>query len=166
MLYINTKDIRLLSGSLDLKNNAGKSLSNILGQLQSGSTVKGLVVGTTPKGDVIFHTAHGRFTAINELNLVRGDTISLKLSLDNKEVSGTITTINNQKQELTDSVKLQLSNSLKNAESKQPAINKTNNAVNVSNNSRVPKAIIGEISYLMSVNWVGEIPRLQAKTSV
>jgi hypothetical protein len=125
MLYINTKDIRLLSGSLDLKNNAGKSLSNILGQLQSGSTVKGLVVGTTPKGDVIFHTAHGRFTAKNELNLVRGDTISLKLSLDNKEVSKTILT------------KLKPSN-----------VNNTSSAVKVSNNSQVPKTIIGEISYL------------------
>lgn len=65
MLDIKIKDIRVLPSSLDLKNNADKSMSEILGQLQSGSIVKGLVVGTKPK-EVVFHTAHGRFAAKND----------------------------------------------------------------------------------------------------
>ena len=54
---INFKDIRVLPSSLDIKSNVGKSHIEILGQLQSGSTVKGLVVETNIKGEVIFDTA-------------------------------------------------------------------------------------------------------------
>ena len=51
---VSFKDIRVLPGSPDLKNNAGKTLSEILGQLQSGAVLKGLVVGTTAKGRGVF----------------------------------------------------------------------------------------------------------------
>ena len=147
MVDIKIKDIRVLPGSLDLKNNAGKSLSEILGQLQSGSIVKGLVVGTTPKGEAIFHTAHGRFAAKNDINLVRGDTISLKLAHENKDLSGTIVSVNDKKRDNTTPVKLSLPSALDNT---KPVLStdKTSNAVSFSNNSNIPKNINGEISYL------------------
>lgn len=147
MADIRIKDIRVLPSSLDLKNNAGKSLSEILGQLQSGSIVKGLVVGTTPKGEAIFHTAHGRFAAKNDINLVRGDTISLKLAHDNQNLSGTIISVNDKKRDNAEPVKLSLPSTLDNTKSSLSS-NKSSNAVNFSNNSNIPKIINGEISYL------------------
>ena len=147
MVDIKIKDIRVLPGSLDLKNNAGKSLSEILGQLQSGSIVKGLVVGTTPRGEAIFHTAHGRFAAQNDINLVRGDTISLKLAHENKDLSGTIVSVNDKKRDNTELVKLSLPTTTENT---KPTLStdKTSSAVSFSNNSNIPKSINGEISYL------------------
>lgn len=147
MLDIKIKDIRVLPGSLDLKNNAGKSLSEILGQLQSGSIVKGLVVGTTPNGEAIFHTAHGRFAAKNDINLVRGDTISLKLVHTTATVSGTIISVNDKKQDTTEPLKLNIANS-QDASKNTSTTNKSGNAVSVSNISNIPKSFDGEISYL------------------
>ena len=43
---INFKDIRVLPSSLDIKSNVRKSNIEILGQLQSGLTAKGLIVET------------------------------------------------------------------------------------------------------------------------
>lgn len=147
MVDIKIKDIRVLPGSLDLKNNAGKSLSEILGQLQSGSIVKGLVVGTTPGGEAIFHTAHGRFAAKNDINLVRGDTISLKLAHENKDLSGTIVSVNDKKRDNVEPVKLSLPPTTENTKSTL-STDKTSSAVSFSNNSNIPKSINGEISYL------------------
>ncbi len=147
MLDIKIKDIRVLPGSLDLKNNAGKSLSEILGQLQSGSIVKGLVVGTTPSGEAIFHTAHGRFAAKNDINLVRGDTISLKLVHTTSNVSGTIISVNDKKQDATEPLKLNIANS-QDASKNTSTTSKSSNAVSVSNISDIPKSFDGEISYL------------------
>ena len=147
MVDIKIKDIRVLPGSLDLKNNAGKSLSEILGQLQSGSIVKGLVVGTTPRGEAIFHTAHGRFAAKNDINLVRGDTISLKLAHENKDLSGTIVSVNDKKRDNLEPVKLSLPPTTENTKSTL-STDKTSSAVSFSNNSNIPKSINGEISYL------------------
>ena len=115
--------------------------------MQSGSIVKGLVVGTTPKGEAIFHTAHGRFAAKNDINLVRGDTISLKLAHENKDLSGTIVSVNDKKRDNTAPVKLSLPSALDNT---KPALStdKASNAVSFSNNSNIPKNINGEISYL------------------
>lgn len=147
MVDIKIKNIRVLPGSLDLKNNAGKSLSEILGQLQSGSIVKGLVVGTTPKGEAIFHTAHGRFAAKNDINLVRGDTISLKLAHENKDLSGTIISVNDKKRDNAEPIKLSLPPTSDNTKSLS-STDKRPNAVSFSNNSNIPKTISGEISYL------------------
>ena len=147
MVSIKIQDIRVLPGSLDLKNNAGKSLSEILGQLQSGTIVKGLVVGTTPKGEVIFHTAHGRFAAKNVINLARGDTISLKLVHENNNLSGTIISVNDKKRDNEGPVKLGLSQESEKIKSVLSS-EKTSNAVSFSNNSNIPKVINGEISYL------------------
>ncbi|MDP5110709.1 MAG: hypothetical protein NWP47_04935 [Rickettsiaceae bacterium] len=147
MVSIKIQDIRVLPGSLDLKNNAGKSLSEILGQLQSGTIVKGLVVGTTPKGEVIFHTAHGRFAAKNVINLVRGDTISLKLVHENNNLSGTIISVNDKKRDNEGPVKLGLSQESEKIKSVLSS-EKTSNAVSFINNSNIPKVINGEISYL------------------
>ena len=147
MVDIKIKDIRVLPGSLDLKNNAGKSLSEILGQLQSGSIVKGLVVGTTPRGEAIFHTAHGRFAAKNDINLVRGDTISLKLAHKNNNLSGTIVSVNDKKRDNVEPVKLSLPPTTENTKSTL-STDKTSSAVSFSNNSNIPKSINGEISYL------------------
>lgn len=147
MVDIKIKDIRVLPGSLDLKNNAGKSLSEILGQLQSGSIVKGLVVGTTPGGEAIFHTAHGRFAAKNDINLVRGDTISLKLAHENKDLSGTIVSVNDKKRDNVEPLKLSLPPTTENTKSTL-STDKTSSAVSFSNNSNIPKSINGEISYI------------------
>lgn len=147
MVDIKIKDIRVLPGSLDLKNNAGKSLSEILGQLQSGTTVKGLVVGTTPRGEAIFHTAHGRFAAKNDINLVRGDTISLRLAHENENLSGTIVSVNDKKRDNAEPIKLSLPPTTENTKSVL-STDKTSNAVSFSKNSNIPKSINGEISYL------------------
>ena len=101
---IRFKDIRVLSTPLDLKNNADKTLSEIFRQLQSGSILKGLVVGSTPKGEVIFHTACGRFAAPNLLNLEKGDTINIKLALGDKVVTGSIVSVNNKQIVLEESL--------------------------------------------------------------
>jgi len=161
MLDINIKDIRVLPGSLDLKNNADKSMSEILGQLQSGSVVKGLVVGTTPK-EAIFHTAYGRFAAKNNINLVRGDTISLKLVHGNTDISGTIISVNNKKPDSAEALKLNLSNS-----NKQVSVtNKPTNAVNISTIGNIPKTINGEISYLNLSKTNKDTPLFRALNSV
>lgn len=146
MVDIKIQNIRVLPGSLDLKNNAGKSLSEILGQLQSGTIVKGLVVGTTPKGEVVFHTAHGRFAAKNVVNLVRGDTISLKLVHENNNLSGTIIAVNDKKSDNIEPIKLGLPQGAEKVKSLFPS-DKTSHAVSFSNNSNIPKVINGEISY-------------------
>jgi len=101
---IRFKDIRVLSTPLDLKNNADKTLSEIFRQLQSGSILKGLVVGSTPKGEVIFHTAYGRFAAPNLLNLEKDDTINIKLALGDKVVTGSIVSVNNKQIVLEESL--------------------------------------------------------------
>tara|TARA_B110000503_G_scaffold5959_1_gene8190 strand:- start:3566 stop:5155 length:1590 start_codon:yes stop_codon:yes gene_type:complete len=144
---IRLKDNRVLSPPLDLKNNADKTLSEKFSQLQSGSILKGLVVGMTPKGDVILNTKYGRFSAPNLLNLKKDDTINIKLELGGKIITGSIITVNNKEIILEESVKLNLV--------RQPpsflekVVNKNlDSPVTISNSSNVPKSIIGEISYL------------------
>jgi hypothetical protein len=144
---IRLKDNRVLSTPLDLKNNADKTLSENFSQLQSGSILKGLVVGMTPKGDVIFHTKYGRFSAPNLLNLEKDDTINIKLALVAKVVTGSIITVNNKEIILEESLKLNLVRQPPSFPEK--VVNKNlNSPVSISNSSNVPKSIIGEISYL------------------
>ena len=145
---IRFKDIRVLPTPLDLKNNADKTLSEIFRQLQSGSVLKGLVVGTTPKGEVIFHTVYGRFAAPNPLNLESGDTINIKLCLGDEVVTGSIVKINNKKFNLEESWKLELVRQSKGANDKTPSKSMDNSPVSVRNSSNVPKSITGKISYL------------------
>jgi len=165
MVGFKIQDIRVLPGSLDLKNNAGKSLSEILGQLQSGTIVKGLVVGTTQKGEVIFHTAHGRFAAKNLINLVRGDIISLKLVHENSNLSGTIISVNDKKRDNEGAVKLGLSQEPENIKSAFSS-EKTSNAVSFSNNSNIPKVINGEISYFNLSKMNRNTPLFQMLNSI
>ena len=76
---VHFKDIRVLPTALDLKSNTKKNLVEILNQLQTGSILKGLVVGSTPKGDSIFNTAHGRFSIPNTQGLLQGDKITIQI---------------------------------------------------------------------------------------
>lgn len=165
MVGIRIQDIRVLPGSLDLKNNAGKSLLEILRQLQSGTIVKGLVVGTTPKGEVIFHTAHGRFAAKNITNLVRGDTISLKLIHENNNLSGTIISVNDERRVNGEAVKLALPQAPEKVESIL-SLEKTSTAVSFSNNSNIPKVINGEISYFNLSKMDKNTPLFQILNSI
>jgi len=144
---IRFKDIRVLSTPLDLKNNADKTLSEIFRQLQSGSILKGLVVGSTPKGEVIFHTAYGRFAAPNLLNLEKDDTINIKLALGDKVVTGSIVSVNNQQIVLEESLKLDLVRQ-PHSPPEKPSDKHLNSPVSVRNSSNIPKSITGEISYL------------------
>ncbi|MDP4709543.1 MAG: hypothetical protein NWS20_06065 [Rickettsiaceae bacterium] len=144
---IRFKDIRVLSTPLDLKNNADKTLSEIFRQLQSGFILKGLVVGNTPKGEIIFHTSYGRFAAPNPLNLEKGDTINIKLSLGDKVVTGSIVAVNNKQVVLEESLKLDLVRQ-PHAPTENASNKSLDSPVSIRNASNVPKSIIGEISYL------------------
>lgn len=93
---INFKDIRVLPGQLELKGNNAKTFADLVQQLQSGSILKGLVVGTTAKSEVIFHTAIGRFISPNPLGLTRGDTITIRLANEGEDVLGTIVKVNHE----------------------------------------------------------------------
>lgn len=165
MVGIRIQDIRVLPGSLDLKNNAGKSLSEIVAQLQSGTIVKGLVVGTTPKGEVIFHTAHGRFATKNVTNLVRGDTISLKLVHENNNLSGTIISVNDKKLVNEEAVKLGLPQTQEKVKSVLLS-EKISTAVSFSNNSNIPKVINGEITYFNLSKMDKNTPLFQVLNSI
>lgn len=144
---VNFKDIRVLPGPPDLKNNAGKTLSEILGQLQSGAILKGLVVGTTAKGEVFFHTAYGRFAAPNILNLERGDTIQIKLSVGDEKIAGTILSINEKKAQIDEPIKLNLVRQA--SENEQKLLGKTSETpVNIQSSNNIPRSISGQVSYL------------------
>ncbi|NRB10380.1 MAG: hypothetical protein HRU35_02030 [Rickettsiaceae bacterium] len=88
------KDIRVIPTALNLKHNNSRSLLDLLAQLQTGSVIKGLIVGNTPKGEIIFHSHLGRFAAPNELNLKPGDTITLRLAHEGEKFSGTAVKVN------------------------------------------------------------------------
>lgn len=90
MIDINFKDIRVLSSQLELKGNTTKRLVDLVNQLQTSSFIKGLVVGNTPKGEIIFHTAIGRFISPNPMNLSRGNVISIRLVTQDDELNGSI----------------------------------------------------------------------------
>ena len=146
---INFKDIRVLPSSLDIKSNVGKSHIEILGQLQSGSTVKGLVVETNIKGEVIFDTAYGKFSAPNKHDLVSGDSVSLKLSNVRGEASGNILSINNKKIDSDELLKLEpvrLTQTLQNKISDTQLVNESH--VTIKNVGNMPKVISGLVSYL------------------
>ncbi len=147
---INFKDIRVLPSSLDIKSNVGKSHIEILAQLQSGSTVKGLVVETNIKGEAIFDTAYGKFSATNNHNLVSGDSVSFKLSNVLGEASASILSINNKKIDSDELLKLEpvsLAQTSKNKTSDtQPQ--PVESHVTIKNVGNTPKVISGLISYL------------------
>lgn len=146
---INFKDIRVLPTSLDIKSNVGKSHTEILGQLQSGSTVKGLVVETNIKGEVIFDTAYGKFSAPNKHDLVSGGSVSLKLSNVRGEASGNILSINNKKIDSDELLKLEpvrLTQTLQNKISDTQPVNESH--VTIKNVGNMPKVISGLVSYL------------------
>ena len=146
---INFKDIRVLPSSLDIKSNVGKSHIEILAQLQSGSTVKGLVVETNIKGEVIFDTAYGKFSAPNKHDLVSGDSVSLKLSNVRGEASGNILSINNKKIDSDELLKLEpvrLTQTLQNKISDTQLVNESH--VTIKNVGNMPKVISGLVSYL------------------
>jgi hypothetical protein len=148
MLDIKAKNIRVLSWSLDLKNNEGKSLSEIFDQLQSGSIVKGSVAGTTQKGEVIFQTVYGKFSAKNNINLALGDIVRLKLVHDRKDFNGVIVSVNEKKLSNTENIKLKQFFKLDKIEPAKEKTNQTEGFVNIKNNWNIPKVVRGKVSYL------------------
>lgn len=146
---ISFKDIRVLPSSLDIKSNVGKSPIEMLGQLQSGSTVKALVVETNIKGEVIFDTAYGKFSAPNKHDLVSGDNVSFKITSSRAEVSASILSINAKKINSEESLKLEPFRPLQTIPNK--SLNTTQQVehhVTVKNVGNMPKVISGLVSYL------------------
>ncbi len=146
---INFKDIRVLPSSLDVKNNTGKSLIEILGQLQSSSTIKGLVVETNIKGEVIFDTAYGRFsTPSNKHNLVSGDNVSFTLSNVRGDLSVRVISINDKKINSDQPLKLELLHPVQISQNKPSNPSLVESYVTVKNMGNMPKVISGLVSYL------------------
>ena len=92
---LHSKDIRVFSAALDLKNNSSKNIIEMLNQLQTGSILNGKVVGTTPKGETIFYTAYGRLAIAASQKLSNGDRIVIQL-VQNKKTQGSIISINDK----------------------------------------------------------------------
>ncbi len=90
------KDIRVSSTALDLKANTSKNTTEILNQLQTGSMLKGLVIGKTLKGYSIFHTAYGRFSLPNNQGLTHGDKITIQILDNTKQFQATIVSVNDK----------------------------------------------------------------------
>ncbi len=169
MDHIGFKDIRVLPNALDLKNNANKSLSEILKQLQSGAVLKGLVVGTNNKNEVIFHTAYGRFAAPNNLNLVRGDTINMKLDATTGQIAGTLLSVNNKNVQSNEPVHLGSIQQPPKQENNAPKalIVQTNNPVELKHSGNIPKTINGNVSYLnlIKLDKGAPLPKLLSAAS-
>ena len=84
MFNINIKDIRELTNQLDLKYNQNKSILDLLPQLQSGSNIKGIIIGRTLNNELICNTQYGRIIIPNNPNLQKGNMITFSLNLNNK----------------------------------------------------------------------------------
>ncbi|GAB4164621.1 MAG: hypothetical protein Tsb006_4230 [Rickettsiaceae bacterium] len=155
---INFKDIRVLPSSLDIKNNANKSTSEIATQLQSGITMKAVVTGINRVGGVVLDTPYGKFTAINRLNLAQGDAISVKLLNVDNITSGYIVSVNGNRTKLDEPVRLKF------VSQSQTKASKNNNivgepSVNIKNTGNVPRNITGEVSYL-NFSKINKLSRL------
>ena len=142
---VHFKDIRVLPTALDLKSNTKKNLVEILNQLQTGSVLKGLVVGNTPKGDSIFHTAYGRFSVPNTQGLVQGDKITIQISNNASQFQGAVVSVNDKlikNPEILDLSTLKLVNN-----SVTSTISSATN-VTFEHLKNIPQTISGQITYL------------------
>lgn len=107
MKYINPiSPTKVLGPQLDVKQQSNKTLSGLIDQLQTGSTIKATVSEVTQDGDVIFTTNHGKFAMPNELNLHKGDNLIVKLSIEGEQLLGVVTTINNVETKSTEPLQL------------------------------------------------------------
>lgn len=150
---VSFKDIRVLSSGLELKGNNARTLADLLPQLQGGSVLKGLVVGTTGKGEIIFHTALGRFISPNPMGLGRGDTITIRLARDGEQLGGTIVKINNESPDLKESINLVFAKEEKNTNIPKSPGSATSIASSLKNDEIMGRSpqnniIRGSISYL------------------
>lgn len=142
---VNFKDIRVLSTALDLKNNTKKNIVEIFNQLQTGSILKGLVVGSTPKGEAILHTAYGRVAIPNNQGFVQGDKLAIQISGNANQFQGNIVSVNDELLQTSKPINLaatQLPNNRVNSKI-QDATN-----VTVDSSKNVPQIITGKITYL------------------
>jgi hypothetical protein len=144
---ISFKDIRVLPSALDLKSNFSKSPVNLLNQLQSGSILNGLVVGTTPKGEIIFHTKVGRFAIPNALGLKIGDTLTLRFASEGEKISGTIITVNDSPKNSKESVTLAF---VRNTTENQNISRKQTQELGITFdiNAKLPEQVKGNVTYL------------------
>ncbi len=107
MKYINPlPPTKVLGPQLDVRHQSNRTLSGLMGQLQTGSTIKATISEVTQDGDVIFTTNHGEFSMPNELNLYKGDKIIAKLSVVGDVLFGTITSINDAENTSTEPIQL------------------------------------------------------------
>lgn len=154
MSNINFKDIKVLSGSLDIKYNDGKTLSEILSQLQTGEQMKATVAKTMLSGEMVLMTSFGKMITENKLNLVRGDIINIELLEIGEIIKGNILTVNNQETGKPSQIFLELLNTaqLRPAENQKLTVSSTHNtdklSVDTRNINNIPKEISGSISYL------------------
>ena len=150
---VNFKDIRVLPGGLGLKGNNARTLADLLPQLQGSSVLKGLVVGTTGKGEIIFHTGLGRFISPNPMGLGRGDTITIRLAREGEQLGGAIVKINNSSPELKEAINLVFAREGKPSSLGKPPTLATSVALSIKNDDSLggnsqTTTIKGSISYL------------------
>ena len=144
---VDIKNIRVLPTSLDIKSNVGKSSTEILSQLQSGSNLKAVVIQAGSSGNVIFNSNYGKFSAPNNYNLTIGDSVNFRVSNQGSHISGSIISINDQRSGSNQSLKLELIR----PHAPPAAASKTNpdeGYVTLNEIINTPKVISGIISYL------------------
>ena len=142
---VHFQDIRLLSTALNLKSNTKKNLAEMLNQLQTGYMLKGSVVGKTPKGEFIFHTAYGRFSAPYNQELIQGDKITLQILNNSDQIQGTVVSVNSKLIKAPETLNLFTVKKPHN-----PVTPKVSNAINVKLEGFKDTATVisGEIKYL------------------
>ncbi|RTK92219.1 MAG: hypothetical protein EKK61_05565 [Rickettsiales bacterium] len=143
----NIKDTKLLTSSLDIKTNVGKTLSENFLQLQSGAQMIATVVKKSVSGETVLNTVYGRMITDNKFNLSRGDIVNIKLSNVGNNLSGNVMSINNEMIEQDNSIILKLFGQM------FPLQNIASDLINLfpidqQNLSMVPEEITGIISYL------------------
>lgn len=145
---ISFKDIRVLPNQLDLKSNTGKTLADLVPQLQSGAVLKGLVVGSTLKGEIIFHTALGRFISPNPMGLERGDTITIRLARHGEVLSGKIVKVNNANPDIKEPISLAFIKEPKASKVVPNANSAATRNIDFQNSGKMPEIITGKITYV------------------
>ncbi len=147
---VSSTGIKTMLLKLDVKQNTDKTLTDLMRQLQSASTLKGSVVELTEEGDAIFTTNLGKFSLPNLFGLNKNDQIVLKNILENGKLSTQLVSVNDVRNEKTSQISLSFFvNSSPNS-----SANKFGSPIEVSinNNTNIAKTINGNLSYLNLVN--------------
>lgn len=147
MYNISFKDIRVLPSSIDIKNNDGSKLSEILSKLQTGSLIDATILSPTKDGQARLQTNQGILVVESRFPLNQGDKISLAVSKSKGEVAGNIVSINHKQLESTKTEIIKFI-----AIERSPVMTHTQvpdeAAVSIKDDSNIPKLFSGKITYL------------------